>query len=302
MTEEMLSVTKKPLPHLLWRCPVCGGDLSVLPEEKRYACEKRHSFDIARQGYVNLLLPQKRGSQQPGDSPDMVRARSGFLEGGYYEGFSDGVNALCLDALRSENKYSAVLADAGCGEGYYTVRLCRALSENGISARFAGFDLARDAVLRGAKRANAAGYAKEVTFAAASLFEMPLQDASLDGVVNLFAPTSDAEFARVLRPGGFLLLAVPAEEHLWGFKAALYDHPYKNEVRRDILPHFTLSEIRRVSYDITLRTPEDIGNLFLMTPYYWKTSVSDREKLSRLETLPTEVSFDLLLYRRGKED
>ena len=290
------------IPEILWRCPVCGGALFPRYEEKRFACDMRHSFDLARQGYLNLLLPQKRTSSQPGDSPDMVRARNAFLDGGYYEGFSDGVNALCRDALSSDGKTGAVLADAGCGEGYYTVRLCRALRKAGISPRIAGFDLAKDAVLRGAKRANAADCARNVTFAVASLFEMPVRDASLDGVINLFAPTSDAEFSRVLRPGGFLLLAVPAEEHLWGFKAALYAQPYKNEIRRDVLPHFSLSEVRRVSYRITLRSGEDIENLFLMTPYYWKTSVSDREKLARLDTLETEVAFDLLLYRRGKED
>ena len=288
--------------EILWKCPVCGERLTPLPAEKRFACGNGHSFDLAKQGYIHLLLPQKRGASAPGDGADMVRARSAFLDGGYYEPFSDGVNGLCIDALRQTGHSSSVLADAGCGEGYYTVRLAKALADAGISARLAGFDLSKDAVLHGAKRARAAGCSESLTFCVSSLFEMPLADASCGGIVNLFAPTADPEFARVLAPGGFLLLAVPAEEHLWGFKQALYDRPYRNEVRRDVLPHFVLSEVRRVSYRITLRTREDIRNLFTMTPYFWKTSVSDREKLERLDTLETEAAFDLLLYRKKQKE
>ena len=281
-----------------WKCPVCGGALLPYPEKNAFSCDARHSFDVARQGYVNLLLPQKRGASLPGDDKNMVAARSAFLEKGYYEGFSDGVDRAVMTACTAAGKRAVRLADAGCGEGYYTVRLVRELAENGYDVSSAGFDLSKDAVRRGAVKAREAGLSENIRFAVASLFEMPVADGSLDGIVNLFAPTSDEEFARVLCPGGFLLLAVPGEEHLFGLKQALYDSPYKNEIRRDDLPHFDLENVTRVSYEITLSSNEDIRNLFAMTPYFWRTSQKDTEKLSGLSSLTTPVSFDLLLYRK----
>lgn len=290
------------LERLPWKCPVCGENMTCHTggeqgKPQNLICPNRHSFDIARQGYVNLLLPQKRGAALPGDNTDMVRARTAFLSGGYYEPFSNGINALAAEAL--DGVKSPVLADAGCGEGYYTGRLCRFLLEKYPDVSILGGDLSKDAVLHGAKCARAEGIEGNVSYTAASLFEMPLQSGVCDGILNLFAPVADAEFARLLKPGGFLLMAVPAERHLFGLKAAVYENPYENEVRRDTLKHFTLKEVRRVSYEMTLRTREDIAALFLMTPYYWKTSRTDREKLDQLDTLRTEAAFDLLLYRKN---
>ena len=297
--------TEPYLDRIPWKCPVCGQPLRAERTEDggtphTLRCPSRHSFDIARQGYVNLLLPNKRGASLPGDNTAMVRARTAFLEAGYYEGFSNGVNALCEEALTaSPVSSSPLIADAGCGEGYYTGRLVNSLVRSCPGAAAVGFDLARDAVSHASAAAKRNGFSDRAFYAVASLFEMPVADGSVSGVVNLFAPAAEEEFARVLVPGGFFLMAVPAERHLFGLKQAVYDTPYENEVRRDVFTHFTLTDVRRISYTITLRTREDIAALFLMTPYYWKTSVSDRQKLDALDTLSTEVAFDLLLYRKN---
>ncbi len=286
--------------RITWKCPNCGDVLHQQLDTKPYTltCPKRHAFDIAKQGYVNLLLPQKRGAMPPGDSADMVRARTLFLGGGYYVAFSDGVNAAVTDILRKTGAPSPVIADAGCGEGYYTNRLCAHLLNGGFDAACVGFDLSKDAVAHAAKTAKAAALSDRLSFSVASLFEMPLADASVSGIINLFAPTADAEFARVLQPRGFLLIAVPAERHLWGLKAAVYDTPYENEIRRDALPHFTLTEIREIRNTVTVCGNNHIKALFSMTPYYWKTSPADAAKLDMLQALETEIAFDLLIYRK----
>lgn len=289
------------MKHIAWKCPNCQSALVPMLEQKPYVlrCEHGHSFDVAKQGYVNLLLPQKRGAVLPGDSAEMVRARTAFLDGGYYHTFSDGVNRLVCDTVCAMQLPQPVILDAGCGEGYYTARLHDALTEKGFMSVCAGFDLSRDAVSHAAKRAKAAGVAETLSFAVASLFEMPTADSTADGIINLFAPVADTEFARVLKPGGFLLMAVPAEDHLWGMKQVLYETPYKNEVRRDTLEHFSLTEVRRVTDTITVADPAHIRALFAMTPYYWKTASADRDRLYAQETLETEIAFDLLLYKKG---
>ncbi len=293
------------MKNIHWKCPNCGDAMTPCLDAKPYVlrCDRGHSFDVAKQGYVNLLLPRKRGATLPGDSPEMVRARTAFLGGGYYEAFSDGVNTRVADALAAMQPAAPhpVLADAGCGEGYYTKRLCTALCGQGLDASCVGFDLSRDAVSHASRCASADGLADRLSFAVASLFEMPVSDGSIDGIVDLFAPTAEAEFARVLKPNGFLLLAVPAARHLWGLKAAVYDVPYENEVRRDTFSHFVLTDVREIRETIAIRTNEHIRALFSMTPYYWKTSKRDADKLNPLETLETEIAFDLLLYRKKGE-
>ena len=288
------------MKHIAWKCPNCGEALTPMLDTKPYLlrCTRGHSFDIAKQGYVNLLLPQKRGAALPGDNAEMVRARTAFLDGGYYRAFSDGVNRLVCDTAAAMQNQNPVILDAGCGEGYYTSRLHDALYKEGMHAVCAGFDLSRDAAAHAAKRAKAAGCAETLSFAVASLFEMPIANEGADGIINLFAPVSDTEFARVLKPGGFLLMAVPAEDHLWGMKQVLYKEPYKNEVRRDTLAHFTLTEVRRVTDRITVTDPAHIRALFAMTPYYWKTSAADRDRLYSQPKLETEIVFDLLLYKK----
>ena len=274
-------------------CPICRQPLEYIADEKRMACRNRHSFDISRKGYINLLPSNKKNSKIPGDSPEMVHARTSFLEKGYYRGFSDGINSACTDVFRD---FSLVrIVDAGCGEGYYTGRLAGAFEKNGIKVTAAGFDLSKDAI---AHAASATKNDPSFAFCVASLFDMPVPDKSADIIVNLFAPVADGEFARVLSDNGLLLIAVPAEEHLFGLKSAIYDNPYKNETRRDILSSFVLEKVHNITYTITLRSNSDIMNLFAMTPYFWKTSVSDKARLSLLDTLDTVVSFDLLLYRK----
>lgn len=290
------------MKHIAWKCPNCSAALVPYLQEKPYVlrCENNHSFDVAKQGYVNLLLPQKRGAALPGDSAEMVRARTAFLDGGYYRTFSDGVNRLIADTVKQNRLVKPVILDAGCGEGYYTARLHDALRVSGVDGICAGFDLSRDAAAHAAKRAKAAAASETLSFAVASLFEMPVADNTADIIINLFAPVADAEFARVLKENGFLLMAVPAEDHLWGMKQVLYETPYKNEVRRDILAHFTLTDVRRVTDTVTVTDPEHIRALFAMTPYYWKTSPSDRDRLYAQTELKTEIAFDLLLYQKNQ--
>ena len=189
-------------------CPVCGNLLQK--EEKAYICPKGHNYDLAREGYVYLLPPNKKHSKDPGDNKQMVAARRAFLETGLYQPFSDELDRLALECLGKNG--SPVVLDAGCGEGYYTGRLAQALGER---ARVFGFDISKCAVRAAAKRY------REIAFAVGSSFGIPFADAAADLVVNVFAPIVPEELARVVKPGGHLILAVPGERHLYGLKEIL---------------------------------------------------------------------------------
>ena len=267
-------------------CPVCGGALHR--EERSLRCGAGHCYDLARQGYVNLLRTNQSKAKRHGDDKRMVAARTAFLDAGYYAPLRDAIAAAAVEYTSGD----ADVLDAGCGEGYYTAHVLRALQAQGASPSVCGVDISRDALICAHRRAP------ELTLAVASIAHLPVADASCDLVLNVFAPHDAAEFARVLRPKGVLLRVIPLERHLWGLKQAVYDRPYENTVPDPALPGFTLAEQRTLRGTITLRTNADIEALFCMTPYYYKTGARDQAKLHALDTLSTETEFALLIYRK----
>ncbi len=263
-------------------CPFCGAALKRVATENRggsYYCdgERKHCFDIAKSGYVSLT----RASGTAGDDRDMVRARTAFLERGYYSRFADAI-ASVVDGAK-------IIVDAGCGEGYYTNRL----AENG--AQVFGFDLSKYACDHAAKRAKA--LSNGAFFGVASVFELPIADGSADAVVSLFAPIAEREFGRVLKSGGRLIVGAAGRRHLFELKQAIYDEAYENEGRRDLPAGFELERCEQVSYPFDCQG-EDLRSLFLMTPYAFKTSISDAAKLDRLDRLEVTAEFDLFIYKK----
>lgn len=266
-------------------CPICGEPLSR--REHGAACPKGHSFDLARQGYLHLLPPNKMHSKVPGDSREMVESRRRFLEAGYYAPFRD---ELCrLAAELAGNRDGVKILDAGCGEGYYTGALREALPQ----AEVYGIDISKTAVKA------AAGKYKGISFAVASSFAIPVPDGFCDLLVDVFSPLAEEEFARVLKPGGFFLYAVPGERHLMGLKEILYEAPYENERRETEYPGFSFAARRPVRDEIWIPSAETARDLFAMTPYYWKTGVAGGERLKATPGFSTETAFDFLIYRRN---
>lgn len=262
------------------RCPVCGAPGAKDENGKSFFCKgtRRHSFDFSKSGYLNLCLNGKTG-----DSREAVRARSLFLETGYYQSLSEEINRML-----EELKVGSVL-DAGCGEGYYTNRMAQGRT-------VLGADLSRDGIDYAAKTAKRLG--NNAAFAVASLYTLPVADASFDAVTNLFAPCAEAEFSRVLRNGGYLILVGAGERHLMGLKSLLYEHPYTNPGRNDLPTELKLVRKSQLYQTVTVCGEAHLEALFSMTPYYWRTSESDHAKLKGVEILETEIDFDIFLYRK----
>lgn len=269
----------------LFACPVCGAPLR--DEGRALRCGAGHSFDRAREGYVNLLPANQKHSLSPGDDREMVRARSLFLERGYYAPLRDALCGIC--AARCPN--GGVLVDAGCGEGWYTAAISESLADAGRAAVVLGLDISKEAVRLAARRGGA-------DYAVASSRAMPLADGAADLLLNCFSPLFAEEFRRVLRPGGAFVYVVPAARHLWQLKAAVYDVPYENAEKVEAYDGFRYDGPTRVRGEIALDNPGDIRSLFAMTPYAWKTPAEGRARLAALTSLTTEIGFDIHCYTR----
>jgi len=271
----------------LFICPICGAPLRRV--NTSYKCNKNHTFDISKEGYVNLLPVNKKHSKTPGDDKEMAQARNAFLSTGAYAPLRD---ALCRLALKYAPT-SCVMLDCGCGEGYYTAAVYNALKENGHDIRAAGFDISKFILKYAAKRE------REMEFAVASSYHIPLSDNSCDILINCFSPLALEEFSRILRDGGVFFYVVPARDHLWELKQVLYDEPYENEEKETPYEGFSYEEIVPVRARFTLDNKTDIENLFKMTPYYWKTPKEGAERLRALSSIEITSSFNIHIFKKG---
>ena len=270
----------------LFICPICGGKLER--SDKSFTCPLDHSYDIASEGYVHLLPANRKHSKLPGDDKNMVRARSRFLCGGYYEPLRKALIALVL-GLSSENPS---ILDSGCGEGYYAEGIYDALKNASKSPDVVGIDISKEAVKLAAKRV------KSAEFAVASAYSLPLDNESLDFVLNCFSPLCNSEFRRVLKVGGHFIYVVPAPRHLWELKCAIYDTPYENERLIAKYEGFELIKTVAVEEKISITDRHTISDLFTMTPYFWKTPQEGASRLLSLVRLETEISFDVYVYQK----
>lgn len=270
-------------------CPVCGDELAASSDGRSVRCGQGHTFDRAKEGYLNLLRSSKRGDAT-GDPKAAARSRREFLDRGYYRVLRDELVRLAAAAVGSRRDDGEpgplTVLDICCGEGYYTSAVG---SVAGVEAY--GFDLSKEMVRLAAKRGRA-------TCFVANMKAIPVADGSFDMATHLFAPFVEGEFARVLKPGGTLYTVVPGARHLWGLKEVLYDTPYLNDERLPATTELVEVGRRKLSADIVLASPADIEAVFQMTPYYYRTSARDRAKLAGIETLATPVEFVIGEYRK----
>lgn len=270
---------------MLFTCPLCQSALILDPT--RWRCEHGHSFDVAKQGYVNLLPVQHKKSKNPGDTPDAVLARRAFLQADFYVPLRQALLQK-LQGLKPQ-----AMLDLGCGEGYYTSGMAD------IAGQVIGLDIAKPAVQIAAKR-----YPK-VTWLVASGAKLPIQTGALDVVCSFFSPLPLEEMARVLKPKGYLMVATPAAQHLYEMRAALFDQVNLHQPEKfiDLLaPLFQCIDQQTVSYPLHLNQ-NALKNLVAMTPYAWKAKAEKRQQLEQQsfeqdKIFVTQASFQVYLFEK----
>ena len=260
-------------------CPICGEILARI--EKQYRCGNGHSFDLARQGYVNLLPVQQKRSLNPGDTREQVLGRRAFLETGCYEPISNTLNETA-----KELGATGPILDVGCGEGYYSARLAEALD-----AELTGLDISKEAV-----RCAAAKY-KGPQWLCGTAAHLPVETGSAGVVTSLFALTMAEEFKRVLRPDGYFFQVLAAEDHLLGLKSIIYPElKFKEKNTVPEVPGFELVNSVPIRFTFTVEG-EQVQNLLGMTPHVFRITREGAARLAATETLTDTASAVLNVYR-----
>ena len=259
-------------------CPVCGMQLEKA--DRAFVCPNRHSFDIARQGYVNLLTVQQKRSLHPGDTREQVLSRRAFLEAGFYAPIAE---ALCSAA--KELNCAGPILDVGCGEGWYSAQLSDALN-----APLVGLDISKEAV-----RCAAAKY-KNAQWICGSAARLPVTSSSVGLITSLFALTIPEEFKRVLRSDGYYFQVLAQEDHLLGLKSIIYPkllHKEKNTTPH--LPGFTLVRQIPIRFTFTVEGAQ-VQNLLSMTPHVYRISKEGAQRLQETDKLTDTASAVLNIY------
>ena len=255
-------------------CTVRTCHAPLVREERRVVCPNGHSFDIARSGYINLLQPQDRRSKEPGDSADAVAARRRLHD--------RGVTALLLEAIAELAHASGddVVLDAGCGDGFYLSSLARS---SGCEAH--GIDISIPAIDAAARRYPDC----EWIVSNADRF-IPFADATFSRVLSITARMNSAEFRRVLRDDGRLLVAIPAPDDL--------------------------VELRGTGRDRVERTIEAFSNEFSFIEQSRASTASDLDReavhdvllsiyrprsIEKVAAMRVTFSLDLLLFGKSEE-
>lgn len=252
-------------------CPVCKNELKRI--DNSYKCINNHTFDIASQGYVNLNM---HNSNNTGDNPEMIKARTAFLNKGYY--------SFLLDKINEQLSANDDLIDLACGEGYYTSRF---ICKNKI-----GIDLSKQGLKIASKKDSNTLYLLN------TIFHNPLPDKCADKIITVFAPIAKQEILRLLKDDGKFILVKPDVKHLYELKSSIYDNPYENEIENIVIDGLTLDNEIKISRKALLNK-EDINNLFMMTPYYNTTSKLDKEKLNNINELEITMSFIIDIYKKS---
>ncbi|WP_460234058.1 putative RNA methyltransferase [Aurantivibrio plasticivorans] len=270
--------------HLPWHCPVCQFSLDT--SHSPWCCDNRHSFDVSKQGHVNLLLAHHKRSKNPGDSKTMLLARRQFLQRGYYQPLLDAIAETLTDNTPTSATPTTLL-DSGCGEGYYLNYITSKLTTDIIAG---GFDIAKDAVQMAAKQYP------DIDWVCASSKNIPLQDNSIGGILNVFAPTSEEEFARILSRDGVLIVVGPGPQHLIEIKQTIYStlKPYAEPTQ---LIGLNKVAQRQVTFDIRLDSSEEWKDLLTMTPFFHRGNTEAKQQLLSKPPLSLRCDFIISAYR-----
>ena len=259
-------------------CPICQENLTLL--ETSFKCCNRHSFDLAKFGYVNLAPQIKQSANYDKEN---FQNRQQILEAGFYQAILDAVS----DLLAS-SKTTKIILDIGCGEGFYS----RKLQERHPDKTFYAFDISKDSVQIAAK--SEPNWA--VNWFVGDLARLPIKDASMDILLDIFSPANYGEFRRVLSQNGILIKVIPTENHLKEIRQRVQDQltnkDYSNQdIKNHFQEHFTILSSQTVSLTKPI-TAEQLQALLSMTPLLFHV---DQTKIDWSQLTEITIEAEILV-------
>ena len=259
-------------------CPICQENLALV--EISLKCKNRHSFDLAKFGYVNLAPQIKQSANYDKEN---FQNRQQILEAGFYQAILEGVSDLL-----AANPSAKTVLDIGCGEGFYS----RKLQESHSDKTFYAFDISKDSVQIAAK--SEPNWA--VNWFVGDLARLPIKDGSMDILLDIFSPANYGEFRRVLSKDGILIKVIPTKNHLKELRQKVQDQlikkDYSNQdIKNHFQEHFTILSSKTASLTKPI-TAEQLQALLSMTPLLFHV---DQTKIDWSQLTEITIEAEILV-------
>lgn len=281
-TDKTRSYRMKNAKHL--KCPNCGKNL--FEKENILTCGK-HCFDIAKEGYVNLCI---HGKADSGDSKEMIASRRNFLDKEFYKPVLDELCSI-VEKYMPDSEENVIL-DMGCGEGYYLGHLQKYLEKIGKDTECYGFDLSKYAVRTASKKYG------DVNWMVANVADVPMQDKSCGIVLSMFANVTETETNRIIKDNGILILVRAGLSHLLEMRKIIYPEIHERYSPTVLPENYELLEKRDIKFNIHMTDGNDMKNLLMMTPHYWKVKEENRQKLYNTPVLDTTAEIEYYILKK----
>ena len=261
-------------------CPICQENLALV--ESSLKCSNRHSFDLAKFGYVNLAPQIKQSANYDKEN---FQNRQQILEAGFYQAILEGISDLL-----TTNPSAKTVLDIGCGEGFYS----RKLQESHSDKTFYAFDISKNSVQIAAK--SEPDWA--VNWFVGDLARLPIKDASMDILLDIFSPANYGEFRRVLSKDGILIKVIPTKNHLKEIRQKVQDQltnkDYSNQdIKNHFQEHFTILSSKTASLTKTI-TADQLQSLLSMTPLLFHV---DQTKIDWSQLTEITIEAEILVGR-----
>lgn len=269
-----------------WACPLDG--LPLQEADGGLKCSANHRYDRARQGYVNLLAVQSKRSRSPGDSAEMIAARQRFLDAGCYAPLANRL----VDLLPSYLSQQAIVADAGCGDGYYLQQLQQRLS---AAPSMLGWDISRDAIKASCRRS------RHINWAVATSVAPPLLSGSCDLLLSIFGFQHFESFAKIIKHAGLLLLVEAGPGHLLELRERIYDEVRTRQsqsVGRAREYGFEPVHSESLTFQLPALGPELLQDLLVMTPHLYRASRERLQALSQWQSVDIGADMQITLLQK----
>ena len=259
-------------------CPICQENLTLVKSSLK--CYNRHSFDLAKFGSVNLAPQIKQSANYDKEN---FQNRQQILEAGFYQAILEGVSDLL-----AANPSAKTVLDIGCGEGFYS----RKLQESHPDKTFYAFDISKDSVQIAAK--SEPNWA--VNWFVGDLARLPIKDASMDILLDIFSPANYGEFRRVLSKDGILIKVIPTKNHLKEIRQKvqnqLTNKDYSNQdIKNHFQEHFTILSSQTTSLTKTI-TADQLQALLSMTPLLFHV---DQSKIDWSQLTEITIEAEILV-------
>jgi len=274
-------------------CPIDGKP--IVQTDKQFVCENGHTYDIARQGYVNLLPVHFKRSRQPGDSKAMINARTQFLETDIYQPIADKLNEIVAGQIINDK--DVCILDAGCGEGFYFESLMKFLSDHSNSNNISliGLDISKDAIVHASKRT------KQISWIVGTNRQPPILDQSVDIIICMFGFISWKGFNKTLKPDGIIILLDPGDEHLKQLREIIYpvvDKQDTGDSKRIEIEGYTLLHSEKILFNEKISSNEQVNHLLIMTPHFYRASKTGRDAACQLSELDITVDVNINILQK----